>query len=54
VHSDGLHNLYFSPNRMMKSTRMRWAGHVARLGGRGDIGGKETARKTETLVGVWY
>jgi hypothetical protein len=31
-----LHNLYSSPNiiRMMKSRRMRWAGHVARVGER--------------------
>jgi hypothetical protein len=30
----GLHNLYVSPNiiRMIKSRRMRWAGHVARMG----------------------
>jgi hypothetical protein len=29
-----LHNLYSSPNiiRMMKSRRMKWAGHVARVG----------------------
>jgi hypothetical protein len=29
-----LHNLYSSPNiiRMIKSRRMRWAGHVARMG----------------------
>jgi hypothetical protein len=29
-----LHNLYCSPSiiRMMKSRRMRWAGHVARMG----------------------
>jgi hypothetical protein len=28
------HNLYSSPNiiRMIKSRRMRWAGHVARMG----------------------
>jgi hypothetical protein len=28
--------LYFSPNiiRMMKSRRMRWAGHAARIGGK--------------------
>jgi hypothetical protein len=28
-----LHNLYSSPsiNRMIKSRRMRWAGHVARI-----------------------
>jgi hypothetical protein len=38
LHSDGLHNLYSSPNivRMIKSRRMRWAGHVARMAeGRG-------------------
>jgi hypothetical protein len=29
-----LHNLYSSPNiaRVIKSMKMRWAGHVARLG----------------------
>jgi hypothetical protein len=29
-----LHNLYFSPSviRIIKSRRMRWAGHVARMG----------------------
>jgi hypothetical protein len=34
LHNDALHNLYPSPNiiRMIKSRRMRWAGHVARLG----------------------
>jgi hypothetical protein len=33
LHNDELHNLYSSPNiiRMMKSRRMRWAGHVARI-----------------------
>jgi hypothetical protein len=38
LHNDALHSLYFSLNivRMMKSRRMRWAGHVARMGeGRG-------------------
>jgi hypothetical protein len=37
-HNDELHSLYSSPNivRMIKSRRMRWAGHVARMGeGRG-------------------
>jgi hypothetical protein len=30
----GLHNLYSSPDniRQVKSRRMRWAGHVARMG----------------------
>jgi hypothetical protein len=37
LHNEGLHNLYSSPNiiRMIKSRRMRWAGHVARMGRRG-------------------
>jgi hypothetical protein len=38
VHNDELHNLYSSLNiiRVIKSRRMRWAGHVARRGeGRG-------------------
>jgi hypothetical protein len=34
LHYEELHNLYSSPSiiRMMKSRRMRWAGHVARMG----------------------
>jgi hypothetical protein len=34
LHNKDLHNLYSSPNiiRMIKSRRMRWAGHVARMG----------------------
>jgi hypothetical protein len=38
LHNDELHSLYSSPNivRVIKSRRMRWAGHVARIGaGRG-------------------
>jgi hypothetical protein len=32
--NEALHNLYSSPSviRMIKSRRMRWAGHVARMG----------------------
>jgi hypothetical protein len=35
--NDELHNLYSSPNiiRVIKSRRMRWAGHVAHMEGRG-------------------
>jgi hypothetical protein len=35
--NEDLHNLYSSPNiiSMIKSRRMRWAGHVARVGRRG-------------------
>jgi hypothetical protein len=38
LHNDELHNLYSSPNifRVIKSRRMRWAGHEACMGeGRG-------------------
>jgi hypothetical protein len=35
LHNDELHDLCSSPNtvRVIKSRRMRWAGHVARMGG---------------------
>jgi hypothetical protein len=34
LHNEELHNLYSPPSiiRMIKSRRMRWAGHVARMG----------------------
>jgi hypothetical protein len=34
LHNEGFHNLYASPNiiRVIKSRRMRWAGHVSRMG----------------------
>ena len=34
VHNEELNDLYSSPNivRVIKSRRMRWAGHVARMG----------------------
>jgi hypothetical protein len=57
LHSEKLHNLYSSPDiiRQIKSRRMRWAGHVARMGEERKIvqgfGGKarrkETTRKTK-------
>jgi hypothetical protein len=33
LHNGGLHNLYCSPSiiRLIKSRRMAWAGHVARM-----------------------
>jgi hypothetical protein len=33
LHKEELHNLFSSPSiiRMIKSRRMRWAGHVARM-----------------------
>ena len=38
LHNEELNDLYCSPNivRVIKSRRMRWAGHVARMG-RGEV-----------------
>ena len=38
LHNKELYGLYFSPNiiRAIKSRRLRWAGHVARMGVRRD------------------
>jgi hypothetical protein len=38
LHNDELHSLYSSPYivRVIKSRRMKWAGHVARMG-RGEV-----------------
>jgi hypothetical protein len=38
LHSGEIHNLRVSQNiiRQMKSRRMRWAGHLARMGGGGE------------------
>jgi hypothetical protein len=51
LHNEELHNLYSSPNiiRQIKSRRMRWTGHVARMGEERkvrSVGGK--ARRKET------
>ena len=52
LHKEELNNLYSSPNivRVIKSRRMRWAGHVARMGeGRGVyrvLVGKPQGRRT--------
>jgi hypothetical protein len=39
LHNEELNDMYSSPNiRMIKSRRMRWEGHVARMGeGRGKV-----------------
>jgi hypothetical protein len=44
LHNEELHNLYSSPDiiRMIKSRRVRLAGHVARMGRRG------------THIGYWW
>jgi hypothetical protein len=44
LHNEELHALYSSPNivRVIKSRRMRWAGHTARLG------------MGDACTGVWW
>jgi hypothetical protein len=44
LHNQELHNLYSSPNitRMIKLRRMRWTGHVTRMGRKG------------MLIGYWW
>jgi hypothetical protein len=39
LHNEELNNLYCAPNivRVLKSRRMIWAGHVARMGERKDV-----------------
>jgi hypothetical protein len=56
LHNEELHNLYSSPSiiRIIKSRRMRWADHVARMGKKRNeyriLVGKleETTAKTKT------
>jgi hypothetical protein len=58
LHTEELHDLYSSPSiiRIIKSRKMRWTGHVARMGKKRNVyrllvgkpEGKETTRKTET------
>ena len=42
LHNEEPSDLYSLPNivRMVKSRRMRWAGHVARMGGAQGFGGE--------------
>jgi hypothetical protein len=39
LHNEEINVLYSSPNivRVIKSRRMRWGGHVARMGGEGGV-----------------
>ena len=56
LHNEGLNDLYSSPNivRVIKSRRMRQAGHMARMGEEGlagETGGKETTGDTQAQIG---
>jgi hypothetical protein len=48
LHNEELHNLHSAPSiiRMIKSRGMRWAGHIALIGGKARR--TETTRKTKT------
>jgi hypothetical protein len=54
IHNEELNDLYSSPTivRVIKSTRMTWAGHVAWIGERRGVYrvlvGKETSGETQT------
>jgi hypothetical protein len=61
LHNDELHNLYSSHSivKMIKSRRMKWAGHVARMG-RGEVftgfwlgGPKVRDQRKDLGVGGW-
>ena len=58
LHNEALNDLYCSPNivRVIKSRRMRWAGHVARIGERrgvyGVLVGKPEGKKQLEEPGV--
>jgi hypothetical protein len=49
LHDEELHNLYSSPSiiRIIKSRRMKWAGHVARMGE------KRNAYRVEWTILEW-
>jgi hypothetical protein len=62
LHNKELYGLYSSPNiiRVIKSRRLRWAGHVARMEDRciqssdGETCGKETTWKNKAQMEEWY
>jgi hypothetical protein len=47
IYNEELHNLHSSPGiiRMIKSTTMRWAGHITRLGEKGNACSGKARRK---------
>jgi hypothetical protein len=63
LHNEELHILYCSPNiiRQIKSRRMKWAGHVARMGEKRNVyrvlmgkpEGKRSTWKTKAYMGEW-
>jgi hypothetical protein len=49
LHNEELHNLYPSPDIIRQVKRMRWAGHVARMGEECVQGYDRKARRRETI-----
>jgi hypothetical protein len=54
LHNEEVHGLYSSPSiiRIMKARRMRWAGHVARMGEKRNLY-RLFVRKPSDLVSVY-
>jgi hypothetical protein len=52
LHNEELRDLYSSPSiiRIIKSRRMRWAGHVARMGRRGTRKGRPRRRWVDNIT----
>jgi hypothetical protein len=58
LHNGKLHNLYSSPSIIRMSRRIRWAGHVARIGEKGNaysllVGKPEGKRQLRRLRCKW-
>ena len=56
LHNEELNDLYFSPNivRVIKSRRMRWAGHVACMGEERGCIGSWWGNRRERTTGETY
>jgi hypothetical protein len=54
LHNEELHDLYSSPSiiRIIKARRMRWAGHVARIGRKKKR--RRRRRRGGTRRGCWW
>jgi hypothetical protein len=54
LHSDEIHSLYSSPNivKVIKSRRMRWAGHVARMGEGKGVYRRSVGKKNLREIGI--
>jgi hypothetical protein len=63
LHNEEMYNLYLSPSiiRIIKSRRMKWAGHIARMGEKKNLYmllvlklERETTKKAKTEISGYY